>query len=590
VILICCFTLNNTYFLHFMSQTLPLLLGRRILFFLLFFGLVKGANAQKVVTISPDFFHIDSVKKIILISQSAHTLNEENDTLKVVASGGHRLVFTQPVTNVSTAVAYQATEKETTYTLYFTQIPIIHISTKHQIVDAPSVYANFTLSDTTGTLAQSAMGIEIRGAYSQSYPKKSYELSLLADTISAEDQDISLLGMRKDNKWNLQAMYNDALRLRLKLANEMWMGMNQLYYQDKEPAAKSGISMAYAEVFVNDNYQGIYALTERVDRKQLKLKKYTTKIMGELYKGTDGTGGAVSFDKVPVADNNSLVWGGFEYKEPSEETNWTGLHDFVNFVVNSSDADFNAQYKSKFHLDNAVDYYIFLNVLRIADNTGKNIYIAKYKPNEPYYYVPWDLDGVLGNDWQGVNVYSTDGIFTNGLYNRLMKDKSAGGFWETLTNRWAALRATVLTHQTIIDKLNQYNTFLLTNKVYEREHVAWSGYTYDGYQRVYPTNWLTSRLAYLDSVFKPATPLGTEKPQSTAGLQLYPNPASGYITLAFGSAPFELSIQSTTGTTVLHKALAGGKNQVDISTLPQGVYLVRVTSPTATAVQKLLVR
>jgi spore coat protein H len=573
-----------------MSQTLPLLSGRKILFSFLFLGLTLQASAQGIVNINPAFFHIDPVKKIILISVSTHTLNAENDTLKVINSGGHQLVLTQPVASVSTTVAYQATEKEITYTLYFTQVPIIHITTKHQIVDAPSVYANFTLSDTTGTLAQSAMEIEIRGAYSQTYPKKSYELNLLADTISAEDRDISLLGMRNDNKWNLQAMYNDGLRLRLKLANEMWLGMNQLYYQAQEPAAKSGISMSYTEVFVNDSYQGIYALTERVDRKQLKLKKYTTKIMGELYKGTDGAGGAVTFDRVPVADNNSLVWGGFEYKEPSEETNWTGIHDFVDFVVNSSDADFNAQYKSKFNLGNAVDYFIFLNALRITDNTGKNIYIAKYKPNEPYYYVPWDLDGVLGNDWQGVNVYSTDGIFTNGLYNRLMKDKSAGGFWETLTNRWAALRATGLTYETIIGKLNQYSTFLDTNKIYEREHLAWTDYTYNGYQRTYAANWLASRLTYLDSVFKPATPLATEKPHSNAGLQVYPNPASGFITLAFGQASFELSIQNTTGATVLHKTLAGGQNQVDISALPQGVYLVRATSPTATAVQKLLVR
>jgi spore coat protein H len=573
-----------------MLKNLLLSEGKKISFLLAFFGLATGANGQGLVTIKSDFFHIDLDKKIVLLNVPTHSLNQDNDTLKVIVSGAHRLVLAQPIVGANTTTAYKATENEATYTVYFTQVPVIHITTKHQIIDAPSVYANFTLADTTGTVARSAMGIEVRGAYSQTYPKKSYELDLWADTTGVNGQDISLLGMRTDNKWNLQAMYNDPLRLRIKLANELWMGMNQLYYQAQEPAAKSGISLAYAEVFVNERYQGIYALTERVDRKQLKLKKYATKIQGELYKGTDGAGGAVTFDKVPAIDNGSLVWGGFEYKEPAEETNWTGLHDFVDFVVNSSDADFNAQYKRKFHLGNAVDYFIFLNVLRIADNTGKNIYIAKYKANEPYYYVPWDLDGVLGNDWQGVNTYSTDGIFTNGLYNRLMKDKSPGGFWATLTSRWTALRATVLTQQGIIDKLNQYNTFLQTNKLYEREHVAWADYTYDGYQRVYPANWLTSRLAYLDSMFNPTTLLGTEKPQNSAGLQLYPNPASGYLNLAFGPAPYEVSIQNMTGATVLHKTLASGVSQVDISGLPVGVYLVRATSPTATAVQKLLVR
>ena len=457
-------------------------------------------------------------------------------------------------------------------------------------MDTPSVYANLTVTDTIGTMAQSAMGIEIRGAFSQNYPKKSYELSLWADSTGAANQDISLLGMRTSNKWNLQAMYNDPLRLRLKLANEVWMGMNHLYYQALEPAGKSSISLAYAEVFINDSYQGIYTLTERVDRKQLKLKKYTTKIMGELYKGSDGAGGALTFDKVPDANNNSLDWGGFEYKEPDEETNWTALHDFTNFVVNSSDADFYAQYKSKFHLGNAVDYFIFLNLMRAIDNTGKNIYIAKYKPNEPYYYVPWDLDAVLGDDWQGNNVNTTNDILSNGFYDRLMKDNSAEGFRAALASRWSALRASTLTQRAIIDKLNQYNTYLLTNKVYEREHLAWKDYTYSAAQRNYPATWLTSRLAYLDGVFNPATTLSTTKQQRAASLQLYPNPASGYLNLAFGSAPYELLIQNATGTTVLHKTLAGGPSQVDISTLVPGVYLVRATSPTATAVQKLLVR
>ncbi|MEJ7663868.1 MAG: CotH kinase family protein [Hymenobacter sp.] len=275
--------------------------------------------------------------------------------------------------------------------------------------------------------------MEIRGGFSQSFPKKSYELSLLTDTLAANDQDMALLGMRADNKWNLQAMYNDQLRLRLKTANELWQDMHQVYYKAQEPNAKNGIALAYTEVFLNGQYQGIYALTERVDRKQLKLKKYTTSMQGELYKGAAWEAGT-AFTTLPAYDNHSQLWAGFEYKEPSQQTEWKALHDFVGFVENSSDADFYSQYKTRFNLENAMDYFLFLNLMRATDNTGKNLYIAKYKPNEPYYYVPWDLDGVLGNDWQGLNTNVTNDILTNGMYQRLFKYAPGGEFWAALTN------------------------------------------------------------------------------------------------------------------------------------------------------------
>lgn len=549
------------------------------------------ANAQNSLLVEPKFFHLDSAKNIILINAPLSKLNTEKDELASIESGGRRYELTQPVTSLSTRTAYHATAQAVAYTVYFTQLPVLHLDTKYKIVDTPSVYANLVLTDSSGTLAQSATGIEIRGGFSQSYPKKSYELSLWADTTGAEDQDLALLGMRNDNKWNLQALYNDPLRLRLPLANELWLSMNQLYYQAQEPAAKSGIASAYTEVFLNDSYQGVYALTERIDRKQLKIKKYSNnKIAGELYKGIDGSGGAVTFSVAPAFDNTNEVWGGFEYKEPSEKTDWTALHDYVDFVITSSDADFYNQYKSKLNLANAVDYFILLNLMRATDNTGKNVYIAKYKAGEPYYYVPWDLDGVLGNDWRGMNVNTTNDLLTNGLYERLLKDTAAGGFQATLASRWAALRASVLAQETILSKLKQHSDYLLGNSVYEREHLAWTEYQYDAAQLTYPAEWLASRLTYLDGVFSPNRPLAAEPAGNAPRLQLYPNPASGQLSVAFGAGPGQLSIQSLAGVTVLHASLPAGASQVDISALAPGLYLARVQSATATAVQKLLVR
>ncbi|MFD1873668.1 CotH kinase family protein [Hymenobacter bucti] len=444
------------------------------------------------------------------------------------------------------------------------------------------------MSETNGATITANLGIEVRGGNSQNYPKKSYELSFWADTLGASNRDVKLLGMRNDNKWNLQALYNEPLRANSKVANELWQEMSQLYYKDKEPDAKNGIAMSYVELFVNKEYKGIYSLTERIDKKQLKLKKYTTSIKGELYKGSDW-GGAVTFTALPPIDNTSLIWGGFEYKHPEEYTDWTNLYDFVSFVETSSDAEFLKQYPSKFNLKNAVDYYIFMNVLRATDNYGKNLYIAKYNAGEPYFYVPWDLDGVFGNDWMGRNDNTTDDIVTNGFYKRLNQDCSAAGFRGVLARRWAELRTTLLTPDHIMAKFVANNAYLQANSAYQREQAVWPSFSYDNTQLTYVSNWLTKRLAYLDGAFSQrCTVLSATPGKAGPAVRLYPNPATNYLVIEANAATYDVCIQDVSGRVALKTTAHTSVSRLDISQLPKGLYLVLVKGENFVMTEKLV--
>ena len=62
------------------------------------------------------------------------------------------------------------------------------------------------------------------------------------------------------------------------------------------------------------------------------------------------------------------------------------MYDFVFFVIYSSDEQFYTQYQTYFNIENAVDYFIFLNVARALDNAGNNLFVARYNVNEPYLY------------------------------------------------------------------------------------------------------------------------------------------------------------------------------------------------------------
>ncbi|RTQ48513.1 T9SS type A sorting domain-containing protein [Hymenobacter gummosus] len=548
-----------------------------------------GARAGDTLRVAAPLYHRDAAHRLILVNQSLAALNAGSTENRQFLALDQVYEFVQPVRTFRTDSAYHVAAGGTTYQLYFTALPIIHLDTRHQIADTPSVYARFALVQPSGATVRANAGVEYRGASSQAYPKKSFELSFWDDTTGAASRDVALLGMRTDNKYNLQAMYNEPLRLRSKVANALWLEIHQIYYQAQEPEAKNGIAAEYVEVFVNDEYRGVYALSERVDRKQLKLKKYANNtITGELYKGADWVGGATTFSAVPPFDNRFDTWGGFEYKHPEERIDWTYLSNFCSFVVSSSDADFYSSYKQKFHLGNAVDYYLFLNLTRALDNTGKNLYIAKYKQGEPYYYVPWDLDGVFGTDWSGGYTGSVNDILSNGFYDRLERDCSPGGFRETLRTRWAALRATVLTEAHIMAKFRANYDYLQGNNVYAREQLVWSAFRADSADLASTAAWVRQRLGYLDGEFGQACITAAVR-QTPGLLKLYPNPATEVLRVECTAPAYELSIRDLNGRVVLQTALKGPQNQVNIGALRAGLYVVTVQTPTATATQKLVV-
>ena len=498
--------------------------------------------------------------------------------------------FSHSVSNIENGIPYEVSNSdEMSYTLYFTQLPLVSISTSHEIVDEPRVPAEFMLSESNGNIIRSTIGIEFRGGWGQSYPKKSFRIEFWEDNSGRSTKNLCMLGMRNDDDWNLQALYNEPLRIRSKTSNELWKTIHTLYYQEQESEAVNGIGMKYVELFINGEYNGIYALSERVDRKQLQLKKYDNKIRGELYKGVSW--GAPTFRSLPDFNNNDNYWDGFEYIYPEELTEWINLYGFVDFVVNATNHYFFPTYPTLFEINNAVDYFIFLNLLRATDNTGKNIYIARHDQGEPYFYIPWDLDGVFGTMWRGDKANKTDDILSNGLYDRLISDCSENGFHSKLANRWNSLRKDQLTHQSIIDLFKKNFHYLAENGIYEREEKAWEEYKTDEEHLAYLSEWLTARLSFLDEEFnKPCVPHDNSGEEDEL-ITIYPNPATNYlhVEIKTGIIPFDLKIFNRLGQNVLTETFRDRSQTLKLSHFQPGMYYVRIQSQNLSETKKLIV-
>ncbi|MBS1568490.1 MAG: CotH kinase family protein [Bacteroidetes bacterium] len=549
----------------------------------------SGVHAGDTITVPSGRFQVDHALHLIVANIPASQVNAQWPGQKIALQADSMYIFMPPVATVATGQPYNLLDGAgMAYQLYFSELPLIGITTEGPIVDEPQVPGHFVLSDGGAQLTQADLGIEYRGGSSQFWPKKSFRIEFRSDTAWDEHLDVQLPGMRSDDDWNLLAAYNEPLRLRNVVCNRLWLMIHAPYYQFLEPDAVNGVRMLHADLFINGSYQGIYAVSERIDRKQLKLKAYDGNIRGELYKGNSW--GATIFSEVPPYDNDDEEWSGFEYEYPSEATDWANLHEFVQFVLETPEAAFLDGYPSRFVLDNAVDYFILLNLLRASDNTGKNIYIARYDSGTPYFYVPWDLDGTFGMAWDGTVANITDDLLMNGFYERLIHDCRPGGFTDRLQQRWNELRIGIITPGNIIGMFMQEQSLLTNNGAYARESMAWPLFEFAPAQMTYLSNWLEARLVYLDNRFNaPCEPSGIEDP-GQASISIYPNPASSRLVLLSGfSGKSMLRITDALGRIMLERSLTGPRNEVDISTITPGWYLATVVVANHEFTQKLVI-
>ena len=480
-----------------------------------------------------------------------------------------------------------------TYRIYRTTMPVINITTDGPIVNTPAVHGIISVADAEGSVVEMHAGFKIRGSSSQQFDKKSYRVELWADATGTVMADTTFLGMRSDDDWNLEAMYNQPLRLRNKIANELWREIYQLPYQSSEPEAASSVAMEYADVFVNDTYMGIYALSERVDRKLLGLRKYNGSLRGVLYKGNGP--GAPSFDTLPDYDNGLDVWDQFEWVYPNETDtciDWSSLYSLVNFVINASDNAFYSQYSTIFEEGNAIDYYIFINTLRAMDNMDRNTFIARYKKSSAYFYVPWDLDAILGNDNDGQHEDDVEGLKTNGFFNRLVDDCSTNGFANKLRTRYNSLRQGALSQSHIMEMIqNQYET-LVAQGAYARESEAWPEYSVNEGEIDYIDDWLQRRLAYLDVEIN--SDCGTwevDETDENAWMVVFPNPAHERINIRFGEAvPSVVRIYDMTGHLVYSGSHTAQSLTVSVQGFRSGIYSVLVQQQGNQSTQRLLIQ
>lgn len=351
--------------------------------------------------------------------------------------------------------------------------------------------------------------------------KRNYKIKTLNE--KGKKQEISLLGMREDNNWILDAGQVDLFRLRNRIATEIWNDFaTKPYYTSKEPKAKSGVAGKVVEVILNNEYRGIYSLTETMDRKELKLKKYDDKnqeFHGQLWKVS-------SWDKAQFweidkdYDNTQETWHAFETKYPDIDdvnpTDYSPLYEAIDFVANSNDETFKKEVGNYFDIPVLIDYQLFLETLKPIDNSGKNMYWGIYDvaKSKKLTLAIWDLDASVGQDWHCSTPLHPDYILPNtdlgvkdgfNLYHRL-SSLNVDNYNEKVASRYQELRKTYFSEENLISRYQDYYDMLVKSGAASREECKWSkdsdigGYPLNFKSEIeYIKNWIINRLNYLDT-------------------------------------------------------------------------------------------
>jgi hypothetical protein len=504
-----------------------------------------------------------------------------------------------------------------------TLLPLIIIDTDGQpIPNEPRITAHMKLiyneaglynyTTDPGNGYNGHISIEVRGESSVWYfPKKSYGLE--TQTELGENNNVSLLGLPAENDWVLYAPYSDKSLLN-----------NVLAYHVFEEMGHYSPRTRFVEVVLNNDYQGIYVLTEKIKRDRNRVD--VAKILPEDISGDELTGGYIlRIDKLtgmpsthfweslvypPLPGFKRVIYSYFDpkYEELNDiQRNYIQdyLHEFESALVHSDFKDPQRGYRAYLDVPSMVDMMILNEFSKEVDAYLFSHYFYKQKDSDGGKLVngpPWDYNLAFGNNDYYADVHLT----YNWLYDqdnrvywwaKLMEDS---WFRNQLRCRWDELYSTALSSESLQNFIDSTTT--LMGESIDRNFRRWPvlgiyvwpnsfvGQTYSEEEQ-FLRNWVDDRIAWMDSRWGGQCWALSEKndqviPPPGSG-RIYPNPSdlsSTFVDLnAYLEGEISFRLFDLSGR-VVHQGKAHYSGSdfsyalPDLSYLPDGIYTLEVSS------------
>ncbi|MHA2051935.1 MAG: CotH kinase family protein, partial [Promethearchaeota archaeon] len=258
-------------------------------------------------------------------------------------------------------------------------------------------------------------------------------------------QNENLFEIREDDDWLLlpQGKYLDSLRTKMAFDIFNMIYINNSYY--RLPQSK------LMEVFINGNYEGLYLLCERVDRKMMNLE-------------LEDVNNPEENDAIFKTNN----WDGDFYSIPTTfDPLWEQLYpnvlDFsdipknlTGFIHNSTENEFfnnDTGIFSIFNKDSIINNFLFSLLVGHEITEGSSYYLALNQKSESgFFFLPWDFSQSWGynkhgtipsNLWLNENQNVIESVVWSKLYYRLLFPENPSindEFMAEIIGRWNFLK------------------------------------------------------------------------------------------------------------------------------------------------------
>lgn len=430
------------------------------------------------------------------------------------------------------------------------------------------------------------IGIERRGHTSQMAEKKPYGLETRRE--NGANNNVSLLGMPKENDWVLNAFFYDDSYLRDCLT--FVLGRRTGHYAPRTH---------YCELFLNGTYQGLYMLGEKIkiDRNRVNITKVST---------SDSTEPAVTGGYIFQADRSSssepAAWTTESFRDTSHivayifhapkasEVTQPQIDYMRNYffrfmqAVEDGDTSDATGYPSLIDVDSFIDFMLVGELASNVDLYQLSTFFHKNRRGKLCAGPLWDFNFAYGNDyadrsqydrWQFDNGSNNGSPFWYQLFN-------SPYFHRRLANRW---------HELTSDDgpLSFHNTMLIMDSIIqhispaiEREKSRWNrNYNYSEHIEQMRL-WLQNRHLWMNHQLRAGY-------TSNGTLTLGPNPTTRYIEITGNTAEMEsVKIYDLQGQCMLTMEFNGVLPLIDLYSLPRGIYIALIATHQETVVKKVV--
>lgn len=371
------------------------------------------------------------------------------------------------------------------------KLPILKVNfpADHLVYDY-YIDGEMVLEDSDGTLIELPAKFKTRGATALQYTMKpSFNMKL--ETPDGTELDTNLLGIRKSSSFILDAMAIDRICMRNRVCFDIWNSYSPLPYAT-DFDSRNGTAGKFVIVYMNDQYKGIYCLTDKINRKLLDLKKPKVEedeviIRGVLYKqGTTDIGN----QETPGFYNNYMVYipkwhDAWELKEPDDYPGIPAWQPLMNYCDNYGNIEY---ISDNFYEENLIDYSLLIMALCIKDNWGlKNKYysIRNSQGNDDdrrFIVTPWDLDTSLGGHYNG-DYY--DGNYSEWTMKQIAQTSlspfsicfTLPDVKERMKKRWQETRETAFSVENVASLMDSYCNLFLESGAWQQQVEFWDSQT-----------------------------------------------------------------------------------------------------------------